>query len=48
MKLLKRLKTGITALVLFVSITAVFSLPSMVRCGGEVDTQNSTSVVDII
>jgi hypothetical protein len=47
MKLLKRLKTGITTLVLFVGITPVFSLPSMVRCGGSVDTTDSTSVVDI-
>ncbi|HSE83872.1 MAG TPA: hypothetical protein VLB01_04940 [Thermodesulfobacteriota bacterium] len=48
MKLLKRLKIGITALVLFVGITAVFSLPSMVRCGGEIDPQDSTSIVDLI
>ncbi|HEX3036106.1 MAG TPA: hypothetical protein VHT73_13470 [Thermodesulfobacteriota bacterium] len=48
MKLLKGLKTGITALMLFVGITAVFSLPSMVRCGGEIDPQDSTSIVDML
>lgn len=48
MKLLKRLKTGVTALMLFVGITAVFSLPSTVRCGGSIDPEDSTSIVDII
>ena len=47
MKLLKRLKTGFTALMLFVSIAAVFSLPAMVRCGGSVEPTDSTSIVDI-
>lgn len=39
MNLLKAFKNSLKVLVVFVGITAVFSLPGLVRCGGSVDTQ---------
>ncbi|HEX3036105.1 MAG TPA: hypothetical protein VHT73_13465 [Thermodesulfobacteriota bacterium] len=33
------LRKGLSALVLFVGITAILNLPGFVRCSGEVDSQ---------
>jgi hypothetical protein len=39
MEVFKILRTGFKALLFFSSITVVFSLPALVRCHGEVDSQ---------
>ena len=42
MKVFNSLKKGLGILVLFVGLTAVFAVPSMFRCGGEVDPHGSS------
>lgn len=43
MKLLKSIKSRVKFLVVFVGVTAVFSLPGLVRCSGEVDSRADDS-----
>jgi hypothetical protein len=47
MRLLKTFRKGFTALLLFVSIAGVFSVPGLVRCAGEVDPEESAAVSTI-
>jgi hypothetical protein len=46
MRLLKTFRKSFTALLLFVGIAAVFSVPGLVRCSGEVDSSSQYASIN--
>lgn len=47
MKLIKMLQTSLKVSLLFISITAIFSLPGLVRCAGEVNPEGKSEYSSI-